>query len=66
MTMVDLMSYSVDERAKLIAALLSERNYDLADQAIDRHSTAELRELAVHSLKLLADARLALAAVGGK
>lgn len=66
MTMVDLMSYPVDERVKLIAGLLSSGNDVVADQAIDRHSTAELRELVVHSLRMLADSRLALAAAGGK
>jgi hypothetical protein len=55
--MIDIQGMPVDERVKLMTAMLVDGMDEQVAHTLDNHSTAELRELAATSLRLLADVK---------
>jgi hypothetical protein len=55
--MVDLLGIPVDERIKLMTAMLVGGMDEQVNQTIDSTVGAELKELASHCLKLLAETK---------
>ena len=62
----EISGLPVEERIKVLTAAHASGNDTIVNTVIDRLGAAELKELATHAIQLLADARLALAAMGGK
>ena len=61
--MIDIQGMPVDERVKLMTAMLVNGKDTDVEQTVYRTVGAELQELALHAIRLLADARNELAAV---